>query len=325
MENLVISLDELKENNEKIKLLLSKMNNYTITEQEYQDLQKLLIWHYALQDILIYYNCIKTGDEFYNGAYPVCHTQVDGEKLLFISDTHLGHKKENIDFVLEAYNCALKNGIKTVVHAGDLIEGTARNYKEINKLDYSRRFELLQNEIKRAINILPREIKTKLLLGNHDYLALRTCPRLVPSFFGYENLDILGLGCALINWNSSVTLEISHTINDSLFSKTMEEDTLKIKGHSHVYSTDCNNKTIWLPTLSVDSREISSDLSGWGISFSEIKNKALPVFVIAEKVDAEIVLFREYLKFESEEAKINEEVEYDLKTKKMQMVRRRYR
>lgn len=313
-------ISKLKENNIKIKYLLAKMEAEEITDPEYQQLQELLIWQYSVQDILTYRKRIQDGDEFYNGSYPICHSKLKSDKLLFISDTHLGHDDENVDYVSEAYNVALRKGIKTVIHAGDLVEGTSRNHEEIEKLDYAEGFNILENEIKRAIGLLPQEIKTKLLLGNHDYSCFRHFPGLISRFFGNENVDILGMGRAIVNWNGSLPMEIVHDISDEMFSENVEADVIQIRGHSHKYEVSYVDKTIWLPTLSEDFRYIPTDLSDYNLTITPLE----PVFVEAEMVGEQKALFRQYSKFGKGAAKIESEVEYDIKAKKMQLKRRSY-
>lgn len=302
-----ISFDSLNQNNEKIKVLLAKMNGLVITAQEYQELQRLLIEQYAIQEILISLKYVDVQSEINYGNYPVCSLKVAADKLLFIADTHLGYNDENLDYLNEAYNFAIGNGIKTIIHAGDLIEGTSRNFPEINALEIDERYKYLQEEIIRAINLLPREVQTKLLLGNHDYSAFRTLPILVNSFFGHDNLEIMGMGRVVINWNGLLPIELEHEINKYLFKNSLESKFLRIKGHSHNYYVDLAKSIISLPTLSEDYRRL--------------KRENEPFFVEAEMVDTTKVLFKEYKKA-MDKPVLDEEIEYDTKTLKMRFLRK---
>lgn len=302
-----ISFDSLNQNNEKIKVLLAKMNDLTITEQEYQELQRILIEQYTIQEILLSLKYEGVNKDINFGNYPVCRLKVDANKLLFIADTHLGYNDENLDYLNEAYNFAIGNGIKTIIHAGDLIEGTSRNYPEINALEIDERYKRLQDEIIRAINLLPREVRTKLLIGNHDYSSFRTLPILIDSFFGKNNLEIMGMGRVVMDWNGLFPIELEHDINNYLFKNDLESKIFKIKGHSHHYYVDLARPLISLPTLSSDYRRWSTENE--------------PLFIEAEMVDTTKVLFKEY-KNEREKPVLDEEIEYDTKTLKMRFLRK---
>lgn len=313
MENIVLGDNYFKVTTDKIEALLDKMNSGIITEAEYQDLQHTLIQHYIIQDILYSSRITEFIDKFYSCHYPICHSNIDSEKILFISDTHFGSEKENLRLVLEAYNFALRSGINTIVHAGDLVEGTALRYETINSLDISTKYDFLNAEIVKALEALPSEIKTKLLIGNHDYSSLRTLPPLLLNYFGHDNLDILGMGRAIINWCNLMPFEINHPISHLYFDEENAQ-MFKIIGHSHRYCF--NDRLLYLPSLSDDLKGIYP-----GIVDSKIY---LPGFVVGEIVDNKKILFSLYCKWPNEPIKLERELTYDILSKDTEFVRRRH-
>jgi len=91
-----------------------------------------------------------------------------GETIRFgqISDTHLGSKYERLDFLSTLYGVYKKEGITTVYHAGDLIDGQGI-YKgheyEVNVVGFDAQCDY-------CIENYPKEdgITTYYICGNHD-------------------------------------------------------------------------------------------------------------------------------------------------------------
>jgi len=60
--------------------------------------------------------------------------KINENKIIIISDTHIGSALENIDYLHIVYEYALKNNIKTILHGGDLLQGTYTNVlKEVHE------------------------------------------------------------------------------------------------------------------------------------------------------------------------------------------------
>lgn len=249
---------------ETINTLLYKMNNYKITKDEYRYLQYLLL----------------KNEPIYRQNYPISKLQLDGSPIMIISDTHFGGTDENKQLLITAYNTALKKNIKITIHAGDLIEACANN--QFNKPP-----ETIIEEIKTSINNMRVEILTYLLIGNHDYSAIRTYPNLLPYFFNYANLEILGLKKAHIKYSDSL-ISINHKI--SQISNTVEntQETLELHGHFHRFSIDENKNSIYLPPLCKDTNDlIKEQLKKYGITLRLNYN---PSFLILSKTNWDTIL-----------------------------------
>ena len=85
--------------------------------------------------------------------------------FIVISDTHIGSRFENFDYLKRVYDYALSHGVKYIFHAGDLIEGCYSNYSRCN-----RKYMSISSQVNHIIEDYPydRSIKNIILLGNHD-------------------------------------------------------------------------------------------------------------------------------------------------------------
>ena len=85
--------------------------------------------------------------------------------FIVISDTHIGSRFENFDYLKRVYDYALSHGVKYIFHAGDLIEGCYSNYSRCK-----RKYMSISSQVKHIIEDYPydRSIKNIILLGNHD-------------------------------------------------------------------------------------------------------------------------------------------------------------
>ena len=85
--------------------------------------------------------------------------------FIVISDTHIGSRFENFDYLKRVYDYALSHGVKYIFHAGDLIEGCYSNYSRCK-----RKYMSISSQVNHIIEDYPydRSIKNIILLGNHD-------------------------------------------------------------------------------------------------------------------------------------------------------------
>lgn len=217
-----------------IDYLLNKMKGERLSSEEYR----------ALQYFLIKNSFFKRND------YPICETFMEEGKVLIISDTHIGSIYENRSFIDSVYNYAISSGIKTIIHTGDLIEGQSRVW--------DRSKNELESEIGYAISIIPKEVKTKLLFGNHDFSVFSAWGyvSLLDLFFKESNLDILGLGRVILNWNN-IPILINHYISDKMihFDNAITNEVVMLEGHSHLYFANPLNRVIKVPSLSDELKD----------------------------------------------------------------------
>ena len=208
----------------------------------------------VLKEIKDYYHSIK----------------IDEHSCLVIADTHIGRLKDgenNKDRILsneytlnKAYEFAYKNGIKNIIHAGDLIEGDS-NKKQLRlrifeQLDYLKR-------------IYPQSdsAHTFFILGNHDYNAklfavdylesdyrkAHSIPPFVSSeideaYRSIKNFEIIGISQSYLSLPDSL-IKISHP--SSSFYKTINLDSscnLKMSGHSHKFLIE-KDDSVSIPCL----------------------------------------------------------------------------
>jgi len=287
-------MDKIKEELEWISYLLKKMETELLTKEEYQYLQYLLIRREAS----------------YSNKYPTCKTTITGDKLMFLSDTHHGNARtENKRLISIAYNKALQQNIKTVVHAGDLLEACSVNH--------DKKYEVVYNELCTALQCMPSELTTKLLLGNHDYTAIRTYPKIIPYFFGNEpKLEILGMQKVLLNWDNKADICIYHPINQLKEANIDEaKEIIKLEGHHHYYEFMEEERKINIPSLSNEATGILSFiLYKKGFHFC-------PLFIIASKQDEKTLLFEIYCVDEKQYGNLmkSEEIALNTETKQLKL------
>lgn len=91
-------------------------------------------------------------------------------KLLLLSDTHYGNKSERKDVVNYLYDKASSDGVKHVLHSGDLTDGYYPNRpQQIYELKYHGYDEQLEN----IVDNYPVFENTYFITGNHDFTHIR--------------------------------------------------------------------------------------------------------------------------------------------------------
>lgn len=175
--------------------------------------------------------------------------RVDSDKVMIISDTHLGGIYGNYDLVYWVYDFALKNGIKYILHAGDIIEGYVNRSIE-SPIAYEQVKELQEKYPKTD------EIKTYYILGNHDYMNKVSnkkkeiyAPHLVKdTAYNIRGLEYAGVLKTYINFYDEHRIMLYHSDQYGLRYPNLEHD-LVLKGHGHGYCIDEKNNIVHLPSL----------------------------------------------------------------------------
>ncbi len=156
----------------------------------------------------------------------------DKLNFIVISDTHIGSRFENLDYLNKVYDYALSHNIKYIFHAGDLIEGCYSNYSRCN-----RKYRSISSQVNHVMEDYPsdRSIKNIILLGNHDAFPIVVC--------NYDIADVLGNRDDFIitGYRSSYLklrgeyISLKHDISRML--NTIGDSTvfLNFFGHSHQY------------------------------------------------------------------------------------------
>ncbi len=106
----------------------------------------------------------KTGRDNIKPAYK----DTEEIKLCVVSDTHMGHKLEQLTLLNEVYKEAYERGIKTVLHCGDLTDGDYRNKRPAHPYElFAQGFD---EQVENIINNYPyvEGMTTYFIGGNHD-------------------------------------------------------------------------------------------------------------------------------------------------------------
>lgn len=111
-------------------------------------------------------------------------------KALVISDTHLGSIEDRVDIIDNLFEYCAKNSIRYIFHCGDFINGV--KHDNIFRSKHKTNIE----EIQYALKEYPydKDIKTLLVLGNHDAVPLKKDAIDIRKFITRNRKDIICLG-----------------------------------------------------------------------------------------------------------------------------------
>ena len=203
-----------------------------------RDIAALLDWPY--------YNTLyilrRMIDEFNVNDY-LSFDRIPSEKILIISDTHLGSQKENIDYIKEAYKIAADKGINIAVHGGDLIQST---YAPI-QTQYVDQFKQVEHVVKDYPEF--PGFKTFVLFGNHDLNTFSKDPEYLKILQTRKDLEVMGCKRAYLTWLGNM-ISIYHSAKRYRLSIPKVDCALDLKGHAHKLSTAKNY--IYIPSASDD-------------------------------------------------------------------------
>lgn len=91
---------------------------------------------------------------------------VERVNLCIVSDTHIGNKKQQITMLNEFYDMCVEKGITTVLHVGDISDGTSHREDHVYELfAYG-----AEEQVDYIVENYPKRegIKTYFITGNHD-------------------------------------------------------------------------------------------------------------------------------------------------------------
>lgn len=170
---------------------------------------------------------------------------INDSKIIIISDTHFCSTYENVSYLESVYSYALKNNIKTILHAGDLLQGL---YRPVSK-----KYRTLEKQVEHLETIYPYDssITNHILLGNHDFNIfnkdIEQC-----SIISRSDLNFLGIRKIYFNWNNHI-FEVFHRCPKYTEELPFVPTILKLYGHSHKFAV--HKSMISIPTLSDDLKE----------------------------------------------------------------------
>ena len=203
--------------------------------------------------------------------------ELNKNKILIISDTHIGSKKDNLKYIDLAYETGLKNNVGACLHLGDIIQG---EYDKTNKsIDYQ--LDILENKYP---NI--SEFNTYLLLGNHDYNVFEAIKEYKEILESRKDIITLGYKKVYFNW-CNYLYAMEHKVKQLSDEMLLEDVALSFIGHGHELKLKSQSK-LKVPTLSDD---IINQTNG-----------AYPAFLIAQLLDNHLSV--DVYNFKKDEAKI---------------------
>ena len=105
----------------------------------------------------------------YNDSKQANITVNDKVSLLVISDTHFGHKKSEIAFTQFVIQHAYEQGIRDVLHVGDLLEGhymsiRPQSIKELDAIGFDEQLDLADESLPKLDGLT-----YYIISGNHDH------------------------------------------------------------------------------------------------------------------------------------------------------------
>ncbi len=170
--------------------------------------------------------------------------KIPNDQLLFISDTHIGSRKENFEYINEAYKLAAGKGINVAVHAGDLIQST---YDPVQP-KYVDEFKQIEHVIE-DYPMLPGFI-TLILFGNHDIHTFGKDPEYLKLLQTRKDLIVMGCKRAYLTWLGQL-ISIYHSAPKYHLSIPCVDSTICLRGHSHKLSAD-KDGYLYIPSASDD-------------------------------------------------------------------------
>ena len=209
----------------------------------------------------------------------VPHDSITDEQVIIISDTHLGSKYENLDYLKEVYKFAKEQSIHIILHGGDLIQST-----------YTNVLPQYVNEVRQLEHVvedypISEEIRNYILLGNHDFNTLKKDPLFMEILNSRKDFTILGFKRAYLTWLSSLISLYHSTKRYPLTMPPLETD-LTLKGHSHKLSYNKEN-SIAIPTLSDDLLQHTDARPGFLVGTHKDKTITLESYYFKDSLHRE--------------------------------------
>lgn len=129
----------------------------------------------------------------------------EGEKIIVISDTHLGSELDDIEYLSLVYDYAKYNNITIIIHGGDLFQSNRRPVKKL--------YREPDKQIEYVVNNYPKNksINNYILFGNHDYHLLSKNDNYLKILESRGDITSLGFKRAYFTWNKYL-MSISHDI-----------------------------------------------------------------------------------------------------------------
>lgn len=167
---------------------------------------------------------------------------IDDNRVLVISDTHIGSCNDSLNNICAAYNYCNRSGIRNVILNGDIINGN--NISLEKKYNTSRQIKNLRNTLKQI-----KQINTYYIYGDcENNLELYDLVSLRKETSDIDNFKYIGNGFSFFKLNDDDFISLYHENgNGNLLVPTINTD-IRLEGHHHNYEIH-DEKTIYLPAL----------------------------------------------------------------------------
>ena len=224
-------------------------------------------------------------------------------KLLLISDTHLVSKYDRLDILRYLYKKAEDNGVKYVLHSGDLTDGLSGLNKRPQQI-YDLKEVSYTGQRDYVVENYPKsEIPTYFIAGNHDLWWIRQCGSdICKDISNYrDDLHYLGSDCADLKIGN-LKIRLFHGQNGNAYAKSYkiqkyldsipnnEKPNILQTGHIHqafYYKQDNTHcfQTSCLQDLTAYERSMgfNNDKSCWWVDI-EFDNKG-QIYSITPKLE----------------------------------------
>lgn len=198
-------------------------------------------------------------------------------RVIFISDLHLGRKKDRLDYLDAVYNYAIKNNIGIIINLGDVVE----NVYHLPESQLA--IKTIEEQVDYVIKNYPfdKNISNIILYGNHDLYSLTNYGLNIGKVIENNRYDLLALAYnqgSIFMKNDTIFLSHGGNIEYSKNQKII------FNGHSHKMMNNilCDKIVIDVPALSdaVPSNYDYNPLKGFlDVNFEFNKDMISKVFI----------------------------------------------
>lgn len=211
---------------------------------------------------------------------------IKDNKIIIISDTHIGSELENLSYLDLVYDFAIKNNITKILHGGDLLQS---NIKPVSKEYFEK-----EKQLEHFIQTYPysKRITTYVTYGNHDLHLLSRLENGINILKERKDIKSLGFKRTYIKWLGN-TISVYHECPKYKFQIPNLNTLMTFHGHRHNLKVN-NNGSIFIPTLSDDIiRYETNDFNspGFLVAYIEDDNLYIENYSIDNKVNKKGLVF----------------------------------
>lgn len=210
--------------------------------------------------------------------------EFDSDKVILISDTHIGSYSDKSAYLEYVNDYATANGIKDIIHGGDLLHSTKKNVKK-----YCWR---PNEQILYLLDYLNDDLNYHILFGNHDYHAFKKDEKALRIIESQKNIDILGFKRAYFTFASKL-FSIMHKCDKYPLNLPNVDTFINFYGHRHECKVEGDN-SIWIPTLSEDVKEYGESIFDPGFLTMEKHEEQIDVYKHSLGRDTTKILTKRY-------------------------------